>query len=178
MQTEQVLSSRLLPKTGQVYAGSSYDGDDGFHEAGWWKGLKYPNNKTRFIAKTISGADVVIDMATGLMWAKNFDELGCDEGGSNNWLDAIIWANGLIWGGFEDWRLPNINEMMSICDYGRDGVCIHSIFTVPSSGAYWSSTTYAADTSIAFKIYHPGIGHTKIDPKSSDNLQRAVRLGV
>ena len=70
--------SRGLPKTGQT---TSYiTTDDGDTEIGWWKGLTDAQNRTRFVSVTISGGDVVIDRATGLMWSADGNEAGCNNG--------------------------------------------------------------------------------------------------
>ena len=57
-------------------------------------------------------------------------------------------------GGYSDWRLPNRNELQSIVDYSRYNPAIDTTYfpgTVASY--YWSSTTYAYSTSIAWNVY-------------------------
>ena len=54
---------------------------------------------------------VVIDKTNKLMWQ--------DNGGavvSNSWTSAINYCESLEFSGFDDWRLPNINELYSISD--------------------------------------------------------------
>lgn len=173
MQTEQAILTRGLPKTGQE---TSYRaGDDGVHEAGWWKGVLYGANRTRFIAKTIGGDDVVIDLATGLMWAADGTAGGCNDGDELNWDDCIDFANALDFAGFTDWRLPNTNELNSIFDYGigSPGI-LEPPFANTQGGAYWSSTTY---NSIATKA-HFADGRYKniyIADKTDTNYLRCVR---
>ncbi|MCJ7828831.1 MAG: DUF1566 domain-containing protein [Dehalococcoidia bacterium] len=140
MKTCQLVLSRLLPKTGQIDVYQA--GDDGTYQAGWWRGKTVANNRTRFIAKTIGGDDVVIDRATSLIWAADGTAAGCNNGSTITWSNAIIYAEGLTFAGFSDWRVPNIRELMSILDYNEYMPTIQDPpFTHTKSNIYWSSTT-------------------------------------
>lgn len=144
--------SRLLPKTGQstVYIAN----DDATYQSGWWRGKLLLNNKVRFIPKTIIGDDVVLDRATGLTWAADGNELGCNNGSSRNWADSIAFAAGLSFAGYNDWRLPNIKELMSITDYGHNNPAIDETYFVNMhNDNYWSSTTYTGLSTVAFRKY-------------------------
>jgi len=141
MDSEHIVLSRLLPKTGQTF---SYEvGDDGDLEKGWWKGRTSANPRERFIVKTILGDKVVIDKATGLMWPAIGGNEGGNDGEATTWEYALEFANGLDFAGFEDWRLPNINELASIIDYGRYNPAANPVFeeTRVDKGT-WSSTVY------------------------------------
>ena len=139
METGQIIQTRLLPKTGQTSLMSA--GDDATYQAGWWKGKTVANNKTRFIAKTLDGDDVVIDLATGLMWAADGNEAGCNDGGGLNWVDTIAYANTLDFAGFTDWRVPNINGLLSIVNHSESIPSTYGAFFVNTvAGNYWSST--------------------------------------
>lgn len=126
-----------LPKTGQT---TSYqDGDDGFYEAG----LNH-----NFVIQTIVGDDVVIDEATGLMWARDGLAAGGNNGAPITWANALIYAEGLNFAGFDDWRLPNINELLSLVNYavGMPALYVEFINIAYAGGdLYWSSTTYEGD---------------------------------
>lgn len=141
MQTGQIILSRGLPKTGQT--SEKYSGDDGDYEAGWWKGTDTPNLRTRFIAKPLGedDDDVVIDLATGLMWAADDEKAGCDYPNLVSWYDAIDYANELTFAGCSDWRIPNIHELSSIIDFGCNNPAIDKTFFPNTlSLFYWSST--------------------------------------
>ncbi len=137
--------SRRLPKTGQT---ASYQaGDDGDYEAGWSIGQ-------RFITKTIGGDQIVLDRATGLMWARDFNAAGGNNGALINWANAIIYAEALNFAGWTDWKLPNIAELVSIRNYSAV-FYFHSTFLNRLSGkgtAVWSSTTARGDTTTAWEI--------------------------
>jgi len=127
----------VLPKTGQT---TSYQaGDDGDYEAGWWRKRLNANNKTRFVAKTIAGGNVICDYATRLMWKAS------DEGGSYTWVNALIQAEGLTYAGFSDWKLPNVAELFSVFDYSTRNPYV--ILGMSMEAEYWTSTTdaFAAD---------------------------------
>ncbi len=151
METQNIILSRLLPKTNQE--NTYITGDDGIHEAGWWKGKTVANNRKRFIEYTLSGDDVVKDLATGLMWARDGDEGGCGNGSNYRWDDACLFASGMPFAGFSDWRVPNILEMISIVDFAKTSAPFsYSIFTNTASAGYWSSTTAGANNANAWAI--------------------------
>lgn len=155
MQANHVLPlvlSRGLPKTGQIIQYIALD--DGHLQAGWWVGTTHLNLKERFISKRIGSDDVVIDLATGLTWAADFSKAGCNGGVGLPWVDARNWARDLTFAGFDDWRLPNINELASIVDYSKGSPAIHDPpFADTLASYFFSSTTYKPSTTYAWCIY-------------------------
>ena len=131
-----------LPKTGQTVEYQS--GDDGTYEKG------YPKTGARFVD---NGDGTITDKATGLMWAKDGNGAGCNNGSTLAWAAAITFAEGLTFAGYSDWRLPNVKELMSIVDYSAVAPAINSTFTNTQSGYYWSSTTYADGTVNAWSVH-------------------------
>ena len=55
---------------------------------------------------------VVTDHVTGLQWQQNTTF----EGGGADWKDALAHCEGLSYAGNDDWRLPDVTELMSIVD--------------------------------------------------------------
>ena len=89
---------------------------------------------------------VVTDSATSLQWQDDYS----DNAGNiktATWTAAIDYCEALSLGGHTDWRVPNKKELLSLVDYGTYSPAIGSIFQNTSSNYYWSSTTYAGDTS-------------------------------
>lgn len=170
--------TRGLPKTGQV---TSYlAGDDGTFEAGWWKGRLNANNRTRFLTRTLAGDDIVKDRATGLMWARDGLAAGCNNGALITWADAIVYCNFLNFGGFEDWRLPNVMELLSICNWSIVSPTAWPVFTdwQPLNYiGYWTSTTYIGNTLNAWYVRFNG-GQNVTALKTSTKYLRAVRSGL
>lgn len=173
MDAKQEILTRLLPKTNQTIVYRT--GDDGTFQKGWWKGRTVVNNKTRFIAKTISGDDVVIDRATGLMWAANGNGVGCNGGDSIDWFESIDYANTLSFAGFSDWRIPNIFELFSIADLTRMNPAIDiTFFPNTNPNYYWSANTHTIDSGWAWVVeYNDGV--VKSEDKDSDRWLRCVR---
>ena len=130
-----------VPKTGQT---ASYaPGDDGDLRPG------VASPTPRFTLDIKRGT--VIDNLTGLMWAKDANI----SGGSPQWAYAVDYCDSLSLGGHDDWRLPTVKEMVSLCDFGRFDPALppgHPFINVRST-FYWTSTTHAADTNKAHAVY-------------------------
>lgn len=174
--------TRGLPKTGQITQYRA--GDDGQYEAGWWKGRLNANNRQRWIAKTIAGDDIVVDRATGLMWAADGNLLGCYFGLAINWNGAIDFCEGMgPFAGFSDWRLPNVKELNSIIEYDAalNAAFLSLIQEPPFANTkhnfYWVSTTDADDITQAYiQNFHDGL--IDVDAKDQGHYIRAVRKGL
>jgi len=182
-QAHKNIITRGLPKTGQI---TSYElGDDGEHEAGWWVGRLNVNNRQRWIAETIAGDDIVIDRATGLMWAGDATAAGCNNGAVLGWTDALLSIVALNAGAgfaaFFDWRLPNLKELISIFNYIAPAPLIEEPpFENTFSADYWTSTTNVAPTNEA---YHISFATAWVNSKPKDGGPfsyriRCVRKGV
>lgn len=176
MDAKRLILTRQLPKTGQIT--SYYEKDDGNYEAGWWRGRLNADNKPRFIAKSIWDDDVVIDRATGLMWAADGQAEGCISGNSYGWAASIAAAMALsFFASFSDWRMPNIKELVSIVDYEETTPAIDGLFTNTYSTYYWSSTTRKAITAEAFVVHFASGSVADINKGSTAKL-RCVRGGL
>ena len=76
--------------------------------------------------------------------------------------EAVEYCKNLTFAGFEDWRLPTINELLSITDDTRFKPAINKAFKnvayetndkgEKSYGWYWSSTKSAGDSSSAWFV--------------------------
>jgi hypothetical protein len=103
----------------------------------------------------------------------------------NTWESALAYCENLNLAGYDDWRLPNINELQSIVDYSRASPALDiAYFHIDLSGHgeyinpwYWSSTTMPpAGTNFALTITF-GAGDTQYVSKDSQLYIRAVRNG-
>ena len=166
--TGQVSGGGVL-KTGQTTTFAT--GDDGDQQAG----VPVPN--PRF---TDNGDGTVTDNLTGLTWLKDAGCLGFQP-----WANALAAANaladgacGLIDGSAAgDWRVPNRNELTSLLDLGTHHPAVpagHPFMNVASS--YWSSTTHAVDSSIAWFVNFV-FGEVIPDFKDFNAFVTAVRGG-
>lgn len=126
----------VLLATGQT---TSYaPGDDGALRLGL--ALSYVDN----------GNGTVTDNNTGFMWEKKTDQNVNDNYTWQGALDYVTTLNAMNGGagyaGYNDWRLPNIRELLSIVDYSHSNPSINPVFG-PTTGAlvyaaYWSSTSW------------------------------------
>lgn len=116
-------------------------------------------------------SDLVYDSATGLVWEKQGDTQA-------NWNSAILGCKNLSLGGFNDWRLPDITELISIMDLtdftapmiyeGSGG------FSATVSNDYWSSTTLPNNATYAYYASF-SYGNSSYYSKTNNSYVRCVR---
>ena len=82
------------------------------------------------------GGDTVTDHKTGLIWQRG------DDGQYRNWDAAGQYCADLSLGGKRDWRLPSMDELLTIVDYSRFLPAINPVFDC-NDDYYWSSTLSA-----------------------------------
>lgn len=142
-----------VPKTGQknLYLA----GDDGH----WVKGVASPVPRFSVQADT----NVVLDNLTGLMWGRH-----ANLAGYVSLANAIAYCTNLTWGGYQDWRVPNVRELQSLLDFGQSGLILptENPFLGVQPDHYWSSTTVPWDGTVGY-IVHLGYGRTIHDYKSN-----------
>lgn len=158
----------VLSVTGQTLQYDNYD--DGYYESG------VPFNFTVFI----SGSDwITQDIHTGLMWATNGSAEGCNWGQETGWPEAVAYCHNLTFGGYTDWRLPNIRELHSIVDFGVENPATKSgYFPNTKPDNYWSSTTRKVWTYNAWTVKFDE-GFVEWMAKDCDTCYfRAVRGGL
>ena len=116
-------------------------------------------DKNRFVESNTS--NTIIDKYTNLEWQDMYttDEIQWQEFRHwkpvqySNWSDAIDYCENLELDGFNDWRLPNRNELLSIVDYNNRYPSADSIFKTFHSvifgdendfdlQKFWTSTCY------------------------------------
>lgn len=77
--------------------------------------------------------------------------------------------------GVSDWRMPSVNELLSIVHNGRFQPAIDQAYFphTPQYGAYWSSSPNASYSNYAWSVY---FGNGYVDYGSHKNLNSHVRL--
>ena len=92
-----------------------------------------------------NGDGTVTDSGTGLMWQKETADINGDDVYNSSdevtWKNAISYCEGLVLGGYNDWRLPDIQELRSLVDYSRSSPAIDTSVFQCFEPTYWTSTT-------------------------------------
>ena len=94
------------------------------------------------VAFSLSMAEITIlkDPSTNLMW----EDTKHARKGQVTYLEAISYCDALKLGEHTDWRVPTLQELISIVDYKRYEPAILKDFVhVDQDKLYWSSTQYA-----------------------------------
>jgi hypothetical protein len=137
----------------------------------------------------------ITDNTTGLEWEKLCNDTvtpTCpvinDVDSWYEWTQAfqkIADLNAANFAGHNDWRLPNINELKTLVDYGKVGPAVDNVFRTGNDGTgdswtktsdYWSSTTSPEDPTGAWHVYFYR-GSVDWFPKYAGYYVRAVRGG-
>lgn len=139
-----------LAKTGQI---TCYDNDGDIinctgtgQDGEFQKGITWPN--PRF---TDHHNGTVTDNLSGLMWTKNAQKIK----GTKKWINALDACNNLDFAGYNDWRLPNVKELLSLIDYGQHDPALPSGHPFDNVQVifYWSSTNYDSFPPHAWGVY-------------------------
>ncbi len=174
-----------LPQTNYPY---HHAGDDGDVRAGvpWDPSTRFVDNHDGTVTdkltylmwlKDPNCARTINYNPNGLGYSGSYDS--CYEGlcywGSLSWKSALdfiekinlnqidISACGPYTAGYTDWRMPNVNELVSLfLDYGPSGGqwCVPntSIFgTRGDCASYWTSTAFAYDSYVKWLVNRPQI---------------------
>lgn len=144
---------------------------------------------------TDNGDGTVTDNVTGLMWEKHSDDGTIhDKDNSYTWEAAIntkiATLNSESFAGYNDWRLPNRSELLTLANIGTvvgpatfgafntncAASCTVLTCSCTLSAYYWSSSTYQAYPWNAWFVRFD-VGGTSINGKASSVAVRAVRAG-
>jgi len=107
----------------------------------------------------------ITDIKTGLVWQKDTAPW------TFTWEKAVKYCGEMG----DGWRLPTIEELISIVDYSRIDPAIDSVFFNAQSSYYWSSTANAGDPNYAWGVSFY-FGYVDYYGKSGyDYYVRAVR---
>ena len=112
----------------------------------------------------------VIDHKTGLMWAR-------DESKRGDYASAEKHCAELRLGGFDDWRLPTLDELQSIVDRTRYNPAIDSGVFKTNGNWTWTSSEYAGNPGPSGSVWIVGFYYGGVDyyHRLSAAFARAVR---
>jgi len=116
-----------LKKTGQTTSYTPFD--DGYYQTGVTPSYTRDNTK-----------EIVTDNITGLMWQDNSEAKTLIL----KLTVAKDYCDYSTLGGYNNWRLPSIEELEDIVDFGRNNPSIDPTFNNVAISTYWSSSESAS----------------------------------
>lgn len=114
----------------------------------------------------------VHDAAWNLTWSRR--NVGS---GRMNWKDADAACRSLVLAGHRDWRLPTIQELLSIVDYERSEPAIDTSLFDCEPSWYWTSTPVAASPAVYAWVVGFSVGASPWTLRDYVFFVRAVRPG-
>jgi len=133
-------------------------------------GLGYAN---QYKVESIKGDKVVVDETCGLMWQQggSSEAMFFDE--TKDWLKKL---NFYSYAGYYDWRLPTLEEAMSLMEPERkNGVLFIDLKFDRTQQQIWTSDHYNAELRVW--IVYFGLGFCGDASFNDDSYVRAVRSG-
>lgn len=119
------------------------------------------------------GTDTVVDSMTQLEWQRT----SLDDG-NRTWAEALDYCEALTHATKDDWRLPNVKELVTIVDETASAAPVvdEASFGDGSASRYWSSTPAMtfSDERVAFTL-DTSFGSTPIISMTDAAAARCVR---
>ena len=128
------------------------------------------------------GDGTVTDSRYGLMWkqcAEGLSGANCQTGSAQTftWANALAHAEASTFGGYTDWRLPNVKELSSLVEDCRVSPSINTnLFPNTPSNRFWSGSPFAYDSLSAWGVDF-GNGSADHGYRSGSGRVRLVRGG-
>jgi hypothetical protein len=140
-----------------------------------------------------NGDGTITDEVTGLMWEKHSDDDSIhDRDNRYTFADAvgvkIAMLNSEAFAGYDDWRLPNRNELGTLINFGATSPATYGSFNencqtgcTPTEcnctniSLYWTSTSYVSSPVYQWYVNF-SLGDWAVQQKTEQASVRAVRL--
>ena len=93
--------------------------------------------------------DVVKDNCTGLMWTRAMSDFSGDgfidlwsfDDDETDWETALDYCENLTYAGFDDWRMPNVREILTLVNFDVDPAGLAPFSGYWWIGGHWTSTS-------------------------------------
>jgi hypothetical protein len=167
--------------------------------------LESPHD-TKYATNQVGADTCVLDTATQLTWQTKSTEVGLHNAGNTySWFDPTesngeldyrgledggdcdgsacdTWhyvraVNEAGFCGYDDWRMPNKDELYSVSDLGRaknPPTMNTDFFPHAQSAEYWSANDYSFQYNAAW-VWNFELGHDRVDWKKEAKFVRLVR---
>ena len=170
------INNALTPKCQPLATGNTNEYSSGADVA-YQAGKKWnPTLGERFVTNRTSGSEVAIeDRLTKLIWTQNVN-----IDGQKTWDNAVAYCNNLNYGGYSDWRLPNIIEIKSVVVYPYYRAHLppgHPFNSVNVNNRYWTSTKAPYYPSGEYYWYFSLNGFAYMDYENFNHYVWPVRGG-
>ena len=118
---------------------------------------------SKFHMVSENGSKIVRDATTNLIWQ------GTVEDKELSWYDALVYCENLTYAGYNDWRLPNINELETLLRFDKSTGTPSDFPDIPE-WRYWSSSTYTLSHGYGWGLNIQYGGSVVFVPKGYDDL--------
>lgn len=152
----------------------TYDCDPGFSVVGLLTRACQSDGTFAGVEPTcVPSTTTVYVAATGLEW-----QLGVDPG-TYDWTAATTFCGDLVLGGRDDWRLPVLEELISVTDYTTNLPAIDgAVFPGTPLGYYATSTDGSAAAANTVWVVHINYGQVMTYSTATPIRVRCVRTSV
>jgi len=126
----------------------------------------------RYVIKKTSREEVVVDQETGLMWQQAASPEHMLYNLAAEWINNL---NKRGFAGYNDWRLPTLEETMTLMEHAPNsaGLYIDPIFNSKQRAWMWTADRGERDSAWYVNFNY---GYSRLNRiKSSSNRVRAVR---
>jgi hypothetical protein len=134
--------------------------------ASLWAQWTVPGDEPASGQYTDNSDGTVTDSTTGLIWQKSLS-------GTYSWADAQTYCQGQTLHQLSSgWRLPTVNELISIVDFGVYNPAINtSVFPSTPGGNFWTSTPSPVPSSAYEISFIDGSGMAFSGTTGKDNVR-------
>lgn len=119
---------------------------------------------------SLNAGEMAVDGYTGLTWQDNKDV----KDNQVTYKEAYEYCKELKLGGHEDWRVPHINELITLVSYSKYKPAILTGFNFVEDNFYWSSTRFKNNFSKNWGVDFRD-GTVEPNGRSYDRRVRCVR---
>ena len=111
---------------------------------------------------TINDDSIATDSTTGLIWQTSYAS-------DKNWQQALSYCKNLTYAGYNDWRLPNRNELASLVRYGKT----NPAWNLSNAGN--SGSTFYSSSPGPYGVWHMEIYYGTFSCNGGLTIQYKVR---